>query len=185
MKRVLSLILMLAMLMSLSVCAFAAENTDPVIPEEDRDLEIYPMPKDVSVLDNEDGKVQLASLIVLPDPLKAAARKQIEKVIGMGYKIHSGFGVWTEVEDKTYCTVKLSLKDVPEGAVIFLNGDAIQPETRDNDGYDYFDAPLNTVPDKSIVLIAVREKKEGTVVGYTEIPGGGGGKYPSVGYTQP
>ena len=32
----------------------------------------------------------------------------------------------------------------------------------------------------------MREKKEGTVVGYTEIPSGGGGsEYPSVGYTQP
>lgn len=158
MKRILALVLMLAMVMSLSVCAFAAESSDTAVPEEDRDLEVCSMPKDVSVIDDEEGKVQLDSLIDLPKTLKVSARQDIEKVTAMGYKIHSGFGVWTEAEDKTFCTVKLSMKDVPDGAVIFVNALPIQPETKENDGYYYFDAPLNTVPDKSVVLIAVREK---------------------------
>ena len=172
MKRILSCILILAMILSFSVCAFATETDARVIPEEDKDLEPIPLPKDVSALDAEEGKIQLALLIDLPDPLKATARKNIKDVTAMGYKIHSGFGVWTESEEKTFCTIKLSMKDVPDGAVIFVNGNMIEPETRDNDGYDYFDVPLNTVPDKSVVLIAVREKKDVTPDGVT--PDGSG-----------
>ena len=182
MKRVLALLLTLVMVMSLSVCAFAADGRD--IPEEDRDLEPIPMPKDVSIINDEEEKVLLDALVELPKLLKVSARKDIKEVTERGYKIHSGFGVWTEAEDKTFCAIKLSVKDVPDGAVIFLNAQPIQPETRDNDGYYYFDAPLNTVPDESIILIAVREKKDYIPVPVAE-DSGSGPYYPSPTYVRP
>lgn len=162
MKKFLAFILMLVMVMSFSVCAFAADASDA-----------SPMPKDVSIEGNEDGKIQLGSLSDLPDPLKDAASKQIEIVIGMGYKIHSGFGVWSEDAEKTFCTVKLSKKDVPDGAVIFVNGAPIQPETKDDDGYFYFEVSLDSKLDKSVVLIAVPEKKAGSGDGSGSSSSGG------------
>lgn len=165
MKRVLSLMLALVMMMSFSVVAFAA---DTVASEEDKLLETVPMPKDVSIVDDKDGKVQIAGLLDAPDSTKAAAKEQIEGLEKMGYKIHSGFIVWSDDKDVTMCSIELPELSVPNNAVVFLNAQRIQTETKDS--VKYFDVSLNGVV---VVLIAVREDKAPDFDGYTPVSGGG------------
>lgn len=152
MKRILSFMLAVIMILSFTVCAFAAEGDEKEVAEEDKQLEACPMPKDVTIPGDEDGKIKLASLLDIPDEAKDEARAQVQKVIARGYAIRSGFGIWTDDKGISFCTIKISQKDMPDGGSVFVNGEAVQLETKDDDGYYYFDVPLKNV---MIVLIAL------------------------------
>lgn len=158
MKKVLSTVLMLAIILSLSAVAFAADSphssssSDPVVEPEvyyggggsDVDLASVPMPSDVSC-DNDD--VAIYSLANCPDALKETAKQEIAALKRSGYKIDCGFVLTAKSNGTAACTVKLSAKDVPDGAQIFVNGAAVQAELKD--GYFVFDVTL-----PAIVLVA-------------------------------
>lgn len=149
MKKVLAAVLALALMLSVSVCAFAADDM--------KDVSSVPMPKDVSV---DPAEINLGALIDLPDALKAEAEKQAARIRNSGYMILSGFGVWSDAGTKTFCTVKLGVEEVPKDAKIFVNGQAILPETgKDDEAHFYFDVPLDAKLTKSVVLIAIREEQ--------------------------
>ncbi len=154
MKKLLSIVLMLAMIMSLSAVAYAGsyssahpvpaeepEVYEPVpVPEEDINLEDIAMPEDVSV---DDDDVIVDKLANSPDYIKETAKKEIATLKRSGYKIDSGFGAWSKSGKTAACTIKLSEKDVPEGSEIFVNGTAVQAELKD--GYYYFNVKLPAV----------------------------------------
>ena len=159
MKKVLSTVLMLAIILSLAAVAFAADSphyspsSDPVVEPEvylgggggsDVDLASVPMPSDVSC-DNDD--VAIYSLANCPDALKETAKQEIAALKRSGYKIDCGFVLTAKSNGTAACTVKLSAKDVPDGAQIFVNGAAVQAELKD--GYFVFDVTL-----PAIVLVA-------------------------------
>ena len=146
MKRILSFMLAVIMILSFSVCAFAAEGDEKEVAEEDKQLEACPMPKDVTIPGDEEGKIKLASLLDIPDEAKDEARAQVQKVIARGYAIRSGFGIWIDDKGISFCTIKISQKDVPDGASVFVNGEAVQLETKDDDGYFYFDVLIKPSP---------------------------------------
>ncbi len=148
MKRFLSFALVLSLLFCMSVCAFAADDAaDEADPVEDVSI-----PEDVSV---DSDKVTLGALTELPETLKAEAEKLVSRMSASGYTIISGFGVWSEAPEKSFCTVKLPVSEVPKGADIYINGQALMPEAQE-DGYFYFDVPLDAKLTKSIVIIAMR-----------------------------
>lgn len=160
MKKVLSTVLMLAIILSLSAVAFAADSphssssSDPVVEPEvyyggggsstDVDLASVPMASDVSC-DNDD--VATYSLANCPDALKETAKQEIAALKRSGYKIDCGFVLTAKSNGTAACTAKLSAKDVPDGAQIFVNGAAVQAELKD--GYFVFDVTL-----PAIVLVA-------------------------------
>ncbi len=158
MKKALSAVLMLAIILSLSAAAFAEGSPhttalDPVIEPEvyygggsstDVDLASVPMASDVSC-DNDD--VAIYSLANCPDALKETAKQELAALKRSGYKVDCGFVLVAKSNGTAACTVKLSAKDVPDGAQIFVNGAAVQAELKD--GYYVFDVTL-----PAIVLVA-------------------------------
>jgi len=153
MKKVLSLMLALVMMFSLSVCAFAA---DTAVSEDDKVLEAVPVAEDITIADDHGGKIHIASLLDLPDDVKAVAKEQIEKIQAMGYKVQAGFAITSDDKDVDLCSVQIPQNSLPEDAVIFVNGQRIQAE--EANGEETFDVSLSDVV---IVLIAVRETKAG------------------------
>ena len=158
MKKVLSTVLMLAIILSLSAVAFAADSpssssSDPIVEPEvyygggsstDVDLASVSMASDVSC-DNDD--VATSSLANCPDALKETAKQEIAALKRSGYKIDCGFVLTAKSNGTAACTAKLSAKDVPDGAQIFVNGAAVPAELKD--GYFVFDVTL-----PAIVLVA-------------------------------
>ena len=158
MKKVLSAVLMLAIVLSLSAVAFAggsphSSSSDPIVEPEvyygggsstDVDLASVPMASDVSC-DNDD--VAIYSLANCPDALKETAKQEIAALKRSGYKIDCGFVLTAKSNGTAACTVKLSAKDVPDGAQIFVNGAAVQAELKD--GYYFFEVTL-----PAIILVA-------------------------------
>lgn len=110
----------------------------------DIDLDAIPMPMDVSS-DNDD--VVLEKLANCPDALKETAKQELAALKRSGYKIDCGCVAWPKSDATAACTLKLSEKDVPDGAQIFVNGAAVQAERKD--GYYYFDITL-----PAVVLVA-------------------------------
>ena len=178
MKKFLAAILAFALMLSLSVCAFAADELEDVNSvNELEDVSSVDMPEDVSV---DSDEVKLGTLRELPDPLKAEAEKQAGHMRDGGYMIFSGFGVWCETEAKTSCTVKLGLEDVPAAADIFVNGQAILPEIKEDDpAHCYFSVPQDAKLTKSVVLIAMHGTPGGDTATQSEP------YYPSPSTTQP
>ena len=131
------------MLVSLPAFAFAGDNpsshTVPEdepdvfepIPVEDVDLESIPMPKDVSI---DDDDVVVDKLANSPDYIKETAKKELGALKRSGYTIDCGFGAWSKSGKTLSCTVRLSEEDVPEGSEIFVNGSVVKPEYKDG-GY--------------------------------------------------
>ena len=167
MKKVLSTVLMLAIILSLSAVAFAGpipphwfsphhsssdSSVEPEVYEpyygggssSDVDLASVPMASDVSC-DNDD--VAIYSLANCPDALKETAKQELAALKRSGYKVDCGFVVVSKSNGTAACTVKLSAKDVPDGAEIFVNGAAVQAELKD--GYYVFDVTL-----PAIILVA-------------------------------
>ena len=158
MKKVLSTVLMLAIILSLSAVAFAADSphssssSDPVVEPEvylggggsDVDLASVPMPSDVSC-DNDD--VNIFSLANCPDALKETAKQELAALKRSGYKVDCGFDAWSNSGKTAACTIKLSEKDVPDGSQIFVSGAAVQAELKD--GYYFFEVTL-----PAIILVA-------------------------------
>ena len=158
MKKVLSTVLMLAIILSLSAVAFAAgsphhSSSDPIVEPEvyygggsstDVDLASVSMASDVSC-DNDD--VATSSLANCPDALKETAKQEIAALKRSGYKVDCGFGAWSKSGKTAACTIKLSEKDVPDGSQIFVNGAAVQAELKD--GYYFFEVTL-----PAIILVA-------------------------------
>lgn len=159
MKKVLSTVLMLAIILSLSAVAFAADSphssssSDPIVEPEvyygggsstDVDLASVPMASDVSC-DNDD--VAIYSLANCPDALKETAKQELAALKRSGYNVDCGFVMVAKSNGTAACTVKLSAKDVPDGAQIFVNGAAVQAELKD--GYYVFDVTL-----PAIILVA-------------------------------
>ena len=160
MKKVLSTVLMLAIILSLLAVAFAADSphssssSDPIVEPEvyyggggsstDVDLASVPMASDVSC-DNDD--VAIYSLANCPDALKETAKQEIAALKRSGYNVDCGFVMVAKSNGTAACTVKLSAKDVPDGAQIFVNGAAVQAELKD--GYYVFDVTL-----PAIILVA-------------------------------
>ena len=110
----------------------------------DIDLNAIPMPMDVSS-DNDD--VVLENLANCPDALKETAKQELAALKRSGYKIDCGCVAWPKSSATAACTLKLSEKDVPDGAQIFVNGAAVQAEQKD--GYYYFEITL-----PAVVLVA-------------------------------
>lgn len=110
----------------------------------DIDLDAVPMPKDVS---NDDDDVNLDKFANCPDALKETAKQELSALRRSGYKIDCGCGAWSKSGKTAACMLKLSEKDVPDGAQIFVNGAAVQAELKD--GYYYFDITL-----PAVVLVA-------------------------------
>ena len=110
----------------------------------DIDLDAIPMPMDVSS-DNDD--VVLERLANCPDALKETAKQELAALKRSGYKIDCGCVAWPKSSATAACTLKLSEKDVPDGAQIFVNGAAVQAEQKD--GYYYFEITL-----PAVVLVA-------------------------------
>ena len=159
MKKFLTFVLMLAIVMSLSAVAFAdlsphTSSNDPVVEPEvyngggsssaDVDLSAISMPKDVS---SDDDDVVVAKLAECPDAMKETAKQETAALKRSGYKIDCGFSAWSKSGKTAACTIKLSEKDVPDGSQIFVNGAAIQAELKD--GYYFFEVTL-----PAIVLVA-------------------------------
>ena len=157
MKKFLTFVLMLAIVMSLSAVAFAdlsphSSSNDPVVEPEvynggssdDIDLDAIAMPKDVSY---DDDDVVIAKLAECPDTMKETAKQETAALKRSGYKIDCGFSAWSKSGKTAACTIKLSEKDVPDGSQIFVNGAAIQAELKD--GYYFFEVTL-----PAIVLVA-------------------------------
>ena len=157
MKKVLSAVLMLAIVLSLSAVAFAgnsphSSSSDPIVEPEvygggssaDVDLSSVAMPKDVST---DDDDVVVDKLANCPDAMKETAKQELAALKRSGYKVDCGFGAWSKSGKTAACTIKLSEKDVPDGSQIFVNGAAVQAELKD--GYYVFDVTL-----PAIVLVA-------------------------------
>ena len=157
MKKALSAVLMLAIILSLSAVAFADLSphyglVDPIVEPEvynggssaDVDLAAVPMPQDVSS-DNDD--VFIEKLSNCTDKMKETAKQDLAALKRSGYKTDCGFGAWSKSDKTPACTIKLSEKDVPDGAQIFVNGAAVQAELKD--GYFFFEVVL-----PSIVVVA-------------------------------
>lgn len=160
MKKVLSVVLMLAMILSLSAAAFAgvsypsySDGGDdqpevfdpaPVPVNNDVDLNAVAMPKDVSC---DDDDVIVDKLANCPDAMKETAKKELAALKRSGYKIDCGFGAWSKSGKTVACMIKLSEKDVPDGSQIFVNGAAVQAELKD--GYYFFEVSL-----PAIILVA-------------------------------
>ena len=154
MKRILSILLALTMILSLSVCAFAAGSPDsrhvhepdvydvpavvpaPIGARADRDelLRKIPMTEGVSVEDGvaENDKVVLSRLIDAPDDVKALARNIISQMENDGYTINSGFAAWSEQGTISKGIIKITVSSVPEGYGIYVNGVLVEdPEMHD------------------------------------------------------
>ena len=170
MKRILSILLALTMILSLSVCAFAAEGDAKAVSDKDKLLEAIPMSKDALVTDDKDGKIHIAELLDIPEEAKDAANELIASIIAKGYIIRSAFGIWTDDKEINFCTVKLPQIDVPEGATVFINSHAVEPDTTDDSSY-YYDAPLKDI---TIVVIAV-PRTPSDVGSYEIAPASGSG----------
>ena len=155
MRKFLTFVLMLAIVMSLSAVAFAdlsphTSSNDPVVEPEvyngggsssaDVDLSAIPMPKDVS---SDDDDVVVAKLAECPDAMKETAKQETAALKRSGYKIDCGFSAWSKSGKTAACTIKLSEKDVPDGSQIFVNGAAIQAELKD--GYYFFEVTLPAI----------------------------------------
>ena len=110
----------------------------------DIDLSAIPMPMDVS---SDDDDVKLDTLANCPDALKETAKQELAALKRSGYKIDCGCVAWPKSSATAACTLKLSEKDVPDGAQIFVNGAAVQAELKD--GYYYFEITL-----PAVVLVA-------------------------------
>ena len=106
----------------------------------DIDLNAIPMPMDVS---SDDDDVKLDTLANCPDNLKETAKQELAALKRSGYKIDCGCVAWSKSGKTAACTLKLSEKDVPDGAQIFVNGAAVQAELKD--GYYYFEITLPAV----------------------------------------
>ena len=111
----------------------------PVIQNE-INLSSIPMPEDVS---SDDDDVVLEKLANCPDALKETAKQELAALKRSGYKIDCGCVAWSKSGKTAACTLKLSEKDVPDGAQIFVNGAAVQAERKD--GYYYFEITLPAV----------------------------------------
>ena len=158
MKKVLSAVLMLAIVLSLSAVAFAdnsphSSSSDPIVEPEvyngggssaDVDLSSVAMPKDVST---DDDDVVVDKLANCPDAMKETAKQELAALKRSGYKVDCGFGAWSKSGKTAACTIKLSEKDVPDGSQIFVNGAAVQAELKD--GYYFFEVTL-----PAIILVA-------------------------------
>ena len=79
--------------------------------------------------------------------VKETAKQELAALKRSGYKIDCGCVAWPKSSATAACTLKLSEKDVPDGAQIFVNGAAVQAELKD--GYYYFDITL-----PAVVLVA-------------------------------
>ena len=157
MKKFLSAVLMLAIVLSLSAVAFAgnsphSSSSDPIVEPEvynggssaDVDLSSVAMPKDVST---DDDDVVVDKLANCPDAMKETAKQELAALKRSGYKVDCGFGAWSKSGKTAACTIKLSEKDVPDGSQIFVNGAAVQAELKD--GYYFFEVTL-----PAIILVA-------------------------------
>ena len=148
MKKVLSAVLMLAIVLSLSAVAFAggsphSSSSDPIVEPEvyngggssaDVDLSSVAMPKDVST---DDDDVVVDKLANCPDAMKETAKQELAALKRSGYKVDCGFGAWSKSGKTAACTIKL----------IFVNGAAVQAELKD--GYYFFEVTL-----PAIILVA-------------------------------
>ena len=104
------------------------------------DLENVAMPKDVS---GDDDDVIIEKLAGCPDNIKGTAKQELASLKRNGYTIDSGFGGWSKSGKTASCTIKLSEEDVPEGSLIFVNGEAVTAKLKD--GYYYFPVTLPAV----------------------------------------
>ena len=98
------------------------------------------MPEDVSC---DDDDVVLRKLAECPDAIKKTAKQELAALMKSGYKIDCGCGAWSKSGRTVACTLKLSEKDVTDGAMVFVNGAMVQLELKD--GYYYFDITMPAV----------------------------------------
>ena len=159
MKRVLSILLALTMILSLSVSAFAAGSPSsggvdepevydvpgyvPVVVRTDRDVEIrkVPMPKGVTV---DDSHVIVDRLADAPEEIKAIARQVIDKMNADGYTIDSSFASWCDDGKVTRCISKIPVSSVPEGYDIYVNGVLVE-DSEMHDGFYFVEVDLPAI----------------------------------------
>ena len=114
--------------------------------QKDIDLTSVAMPEDVSC--DEDDDVLLDELSNCPYTLQQQAKKELVAALKKhGCKVDCGFAAWSKSGKTAACVLKLSEKDVPDGALVFVNGKTEQPELKD--GYYCFEVTL-----PAVVLVA-------------------------------
>lgn len=158
MKKSISLLLILAMMLSFSAVAFAASSpsTQPSAesdvfqpipaPKDDINLDGIALPKDVSVDKDtsgvDDSDIVIEKLAKCSAAMKDEARQELAALKRSSLKCDCGFGVWSKSGKTSSCTIKLSEKDV-NGGEIYVNGNVIEPELKD--GYYIFTVTLPAV----------------------------------------
>lgn len=175
MKKVLSIVLLLALVLSMSATAFAGGSVgaaggsgsqttyDSPTPSKKSEPDVYktgsdPVPvtdpdadlKDVNMpkdVSVDDDDVIVDRLANSPANIKEEAKKELAELKRNGYKIDCGFGAWSKSGKTLSCTIKLSKNDVPSGSDIFVNGVKVEPAV--DGGYYVF--PVNL---PAVILVA-------------------------------
>ncbi len=137
MKKVLSFVLILSLLLSMSVVAFAAgspvvgpggDSANVVVPApvKNDEVDIDSIPKTAGVSTDNDAVI-ITAFSALNAKNKALAMKYAAELINKGYKIVSGFAV---VDAKDQNAVVEGVKvfvTIPDGCSIFVNDGEVTP----------------------------------------------------------
>lgn len=137
MKKVLSFVLILSLLLSMSVVAFAAGS--PVVgpggdsanvavpaPVKNDEVDIDSIPETAGVSTDNDAAI-ITAFSALNAKNKALAMKYAAELINKGYKIVSGFAVvGAEDQNAVVEGVKVFVT-IPDGCSVFVNGEEVTP----------------------------------------------------------
>ena len=153
MKKLLSFLLILSMLLCMSVSAFAAspyigpggggDSGDGGgqggsggrggygIKPDEVDLEVVPEPAELSAEapsdSSDDKKVECVDFVKLTPEHQEEARREIARLLNAGYRVVSGFAVRVVgAEGEVMTGVKVTYL-VPDGCDIFVNGKKVTP----------------------------------------------------------